>query len=155
MKKNIFLVVLIIASVYTVKAQENNDIKSDKDSVKYIITNLGENINSPYQDFAPIISADGYTMMFTSRRPIFKNDIIDKIEGFENIYSSEYNDMTWKWGKPVLLESSVNPKSKNNSAIALSNDGQRLLLYRGDRNGNIYESVLEGENWSTPIKLPS
>lgn len=154
MKKNIFLIIILIVTVFTVKAQEKATADVSKDSVNFIITNLGEDINSPYQDYAPIISADGSTMMFTSRRPIFKNDIIDKIEGFENVYTSEYNDMIWKWGKPTMLESTVNQKSKNNSAIALSNDGQRLLLYRGAPDGNIYESVLEGVNWSTPVKLP-
>ncbi|MES2592063.1 MAG: OmpA family protein [Bacteroidota bacterium] len=125
-----------------------------QDSVKMVVTSIGESMNTPYDDYAPIISADGYMMIFTSRRPIFKEDIDMKVQGMENIYVSYYNDMTWKWSEAVLLGESVNQKGKNNSAIALSNDGQRLLVYRGDPDGNIYESVLEGEDWSEAVKLP-
>lgn len=140
----------------SVRSQQNNVGNTDKnkDTIKFVITNLGENVNTPYDDYAPIISADGLTMMFTSRRPILKEDIDFKVQGLENVYTSEYNDMIWKWSKPQLLEETVNQKERNNSAIALSNDGQRLLLYRGDPDGNIYESVLEGEHWSEPLKLP-
>jgi outer membrane protein OmpA-like peptidoglycan-associated protein/Tol biopolymer transport system component len=158
MKKIFYLLLfLLIRMTYLVNGQENNTSKADmktKDSAYYVITNLGENINTPYDEYAPIISADGSVMMFTSRRPILKEDIDLKMQGMENVYISEYNDMTWKWSKPQMLAETVNQKGKNNSAIALSNDGQRLLLYRGDPDGNIYESILEGETWSEPVKLP-
>lgn len=133
-----------------------NDIKktSNLDSVKCIITNIGESINTPFDDYAPIMSADGVTMIYTSRKPMLKEDIDANVQGMENVYFSEYDDMTWKWSKGKLLGETVNQKNKNNSAIALSNDGQRLLLYRGDPDGNIYESVLEGEEWSEPVPLP-
>lgn len=155
-KFHLLLLSFVVLIASAARGQKNSGGKTDKDkdSVKFVITNLGENINSPYDDYAPIISADGLTMMFTSRRPILKEDIELKMQGMENVYTSEYNDMIWKWNKPQLLEESVNQKERNNSAIALSNDGQRLLLYRGDPDGNIYESVLEGENWSEPVKLP-
>lgn len=139
----------------SVRSQQKNTGKTDKkDTINFVITNLGDNVNTPYDDYAPIISADGLTMMFTSRRPILKEDIDLKMQGMENVYTSEYDDMIWKWSRPQLLEESVNQKERHNSAIALSNDGQRLLLYRGDPDGNIYESVLDGERWSEPVKLP-
>lgn len=153
MGKKIYLVVLVILIAFSANSQQNKANKND-DSVKFVITNLGENVNTAYEEYAPIISADGLTMMFTSRRPTLKEEVELKIQGMENVYVSYYNDMTWKWSKPQPLDATVNQPGKNNSAIALSNDGQRLLLYRGDPDGNIYESVLEGETWSEPVKLP-
>jgi outer membrane protein OmpA-like peptidoglycan-associated protein len=138
----------MLCMIIQAKGQEN------KDSVSVIITNLGETINTPYDEYAPVISADGLMMIFTSRRPIFKNDIAKKNQGMENVYVSYYNDMTWKWSEAKMLGKTVNQEGVNNSAIALSNDGQRMLLYRGDPDGNIYESVLNGEEWSNPLKLP-
>ncbi|MES2397469.1 MAG: OmpA family protein [Bacteroidota bacterium] len=124
------------------------------DSVKLVITNVGETINTPYDEYAPVISADGLMMIFTSRRPVFKEDITKKMQGMENVYVSYYNDMTWKWSGAKMMSETLNQLGRNNSAIALSNDGQRMLLYRGDPDGNIYESVLNGEEWSEPVKLP-
>jgi len=130
------------------KSQESGD------DIKVSITNLGETVNTPYDDYAPVISADGLMMIFTSRRPVFKEDIAKKRQGMENVYVSYYDDMTWKWSEGRLLGETINQEGRNNSAIALSNDGQRMLLYMGDPDGNIYESVLKGEEWSEPVKLP-
>lgn len=45
---------------------------AQSDSVKIEVTNLGSHINSDYSDFAPVISADGSMMIYTSRRAIKK-----------------------------------------------------------------------------------
>ncbi len=37
--------------------------------VKFIITNMGDSINSPYPDYSAVVSADENTVIFTSRRP--------------------------------------------------------------------------------------
>ena len=39
-----------------------------KDSLKLEIKNMGPVVNSPSSDYAPHITADGSTMIFTSRR---------------------------------------------------------------------------------------
>lgn len=157
MTRFFYLLLLVSLMTLQVKSQENSTSSSTigkQDSVKIRITNLGEAINTPYDEYAPIISADGLMMIFTSRRPISKDDIAKKNQGMENVYVSYYNDWTWKWSEAKMLGKTINQPGKNNSAIALSNDGQRMLLYRGDPDGNIYESDLNGEEWSEPIKLP-
>ncbi len=118
------------------------------------ITNAGETVNTPFDEYAPVLSADGLMMIFTSRRPVLKEDIASKIQGNENVYVSYYDDYTWKWSAAKMLGETINQPGKNNSAIALSNDGQRMLLYRGDPDGNIYESDLKGEEWLEPVELP-
>jgi outer membrane protein OmpA-like peptidoglycan-associated protein len=142
-----FILITLLLS-FQAKSQINTD------SLKFTITNIGQSINTPYDEYAPIISADGSMMIFTSSRPIYKADIDKKMQGMENVYVSYYDDMSWKWSEAKLLGPTINQPWKNNSAIALSNDGQRMLLYRGDPDGNIYESDLVGEEWSEPVKLP-
>lgn len=157
MKNFLFIIPLLVWMSFEAKSQGRSggsEKKTNQDSAKFTITGVGDNVNTPYDEYAPIISADGETMIFTSRRPLNKEDIALKEQGMENIYVSYYNDMTWKWTEAKLLSETINEVGKNNSAIALSNDGQRLLLYRGDRTGNIYESNLEGEEWTKPVKLP-
>lgn len=156
--RNFFYSTLLIVSI-TFQAQgqksNNNSDKAENLEDKDItITNLGETVNSPYDEYAPIISADGLMMIFTSRRPLTPEAMETQVNGMENIYVSYYNDMIWKWSEAKLLGPTVNQPMRNNSAIALSNDGQRMLIYRGDRSGNIYESELIGEDWSEPVKMP-
>lgn len=159
-------------------------LSAQSDSVNITITNIGNAINTPYDEFAPVISADGLMMIFTSNRPITESDIEKSKQGMENIYVSYKNEEAppgppkgenrgtsqtggvaggnsshlgrsgGAWTEAKMLDKTINQPKKNNSAIALSNDGQRMLLYRGDPNGNIYESELKGEEWSEPAKLP-
>ncbi len=130
--------------------------KTGNDSVKITITNLTKTINSTFPDFAPVIAADGQTLVFTSRRPFTEKDIKKGKQGLENVYISDYDPKKKKWSEAKALGESINEPGRYNSAIALSNDGQKLLLYRDDAfgNGDIYESQLVGINWTVPVKFP-
>jgi len=143
-----------------------------KDSLKVEIKNIGSLVNSSYSDYSPQISSDGSTMLFTSRRPL--DNVIpsavtnnkkgvknsgEKNEGNETIYITYFNDKNETWMAPAPLEPLINLPGTDNSAIALSNDGQKMLLYRGGNNKNInrgiFESLLNGNEWSIPVRLPS
>ncbi|HXC07103.1 MAG TPA: OmpA family protein, partial [Bacteroidia bacterium] len=127
------------------------------DSVSVTTVNVGEEINSPFPDYAPVISADGTMMIFTSRRPVTEKGIAKGKMGKENMYISRREGTDKKWSKAMLMKEPVNIPGRNNSAIALSNDGQHLLLYRDstDGNGDIYESFLSGAEWTEPRKMPA
>ena len=129
-----------------------------KDSIKVEIKNVGPLINSPFTDYAPLISADGNMMIFTSQRPQNEKDLQKGKEGLENVYVTYYDDKNGKWLVTFLLPPAINRPDIDNSAIALSNDGQRLLLYSGgneqNSNGDILESFLTGDEWSDPVRLP-
>lgn len=128
----------------------------DKDSVKVQIRFTGKELNTPFPEYAPVINADGSVMYFTSRRPVTEKEKKKGITGLENIYFSSFNRETGKWTEALMLPAPVNFPGRFNSAVALSNDGQRLFLYRDDKfgNGDIYESVLQGNLWSEPQSLP-
>ena len=157
---------LIVGTNFQAKSQENfvsssistglsTDSVENHDSIKGTITNVGNAINTPLDEFAPVISADGLMMIFTSRRPIIEGDIEKNNQGMENVYVSYFDEKDKKWMEAKMMEKTINQTARNNSAIALSNDGQRMLLYRGDPDGNIYESVLKGVDWSEPVILPA
>lgn len=145
------ILILFISIVLSIPVLGQKD-----DLEKITITNLGKTINTPFSKYAPVISADGEMMIFTSRRPVTEKEINKKKQGMENVYESYYDEKKKKWNIAERLSESINQPGRHNSAIALSNDGQRMLLYRDDENGNgdIYESILEGEAWSEPVKLP-
>lgn len=126
------------------------------------IKNLGATINSPYPDYGVVISADESEIFFTSTRPGTTGGLIDESDGlglyYEDIYyTRKTND---GWSEPKNLGAPVNTNS-NDASISLSADGQKLLIYRSEKNnllsktsGNLYITTLKGSEWSVPEKLP-
>lgn len=126
------------------------DIQTD--SIKVEIKNIGEQVNSPFVDYAPLISADGSIMVFTSRKPLIKN----KIKNLkDHIYFSNFDKEKMKWSDANLFSDTINVPNRNNSAISILNNGQQMLIYRDDlnTNGDIYESHLLGSNWTEPVNM--
>ena len=125
-----------------------------------IVVSKLENVNSKFPEYAPVVSADEQTMIFTSRRELkvdkeeveFKQpkDPID-YKFYEDIYISKKNKKGI-WGEPKLISDKINT-SGHEATIGLSVDGQQLLIYsaQDDVNGDIYYSKLEGSEWTTPI----
>lgn len=114
------------------------------------VENLGENINSIYPDYAPLISADESVLIFTTRRKsMFNgNDDVDGRGKFnDDIYVSYKEGTEWQEAKP--LNAFINTK-ENDATVGLSADGQQLFLYK---EGDIYVSQLDGDNWNAPTKL--
>ncbi|MBN4052329.1 MAG: hypothetical protein COC01_00905 [Bacteroidetes bacterium] len=119
--------------------------------VNVIIQNLGPEINSPFPDYVPVISADESVLIFTSRRPGStgnKKDIFDK-KYYEDIYMSTKVDTVW--GAPVSIGSPINTE-KHDATVGLSADGQQLYIYRL---GDIYYCNLIGDQWSEPTLFAS
>lgn len=130
-----------------------NGIELKKLPVEVDIHNLGD-VNSEYPEYNPVISADEKTLIFTSRRPDTKGKKLDPKDGmyYEDLYIST-KDSNNKWSEPESIDSKINTDS-HDAAIALSADGQHLLVYRANSNaGDIYMSTLDGTTWSSPESL--
>jgi outer membrane protein OmpA-like peptidoglycan-associated protein/tetratricopeptide (TPR) repeat protein len=123
--------------------------KMVQNPIRVFIDNVGPEINSPFSDYGPVISADESMMLFTSRRPGSTGGKIDPglNEYFEDIYLSTKKD--GKWTKAVNLGSPINTDNHDANS-GLSADGQKFLIYMGKNNGDLYESELKGEVWSKP-----
>jgi Tol biopolymer transport system component len=106
--------------------------------VKVKIENLGKNINSRGGDYAPSISADGKTMIFTSRRSDTKGSGVDKagdFKYFEDIYISEWDSTKNVWGKAHPIEGKLNTEG-HDASLSISPDGEKIYIYRND--GSVY-----------------
>lgn len=126
------------------------------------IVNLGATINSKYPEYGPILSADESELIFTSTRPGTTGGQIDHSDGlglhYEDVYISYKTDTGWS--SPVNLGPPVNTIG-NDASIAVSADGQKLLIYRSVKenflshsSGDLYISELKGKRWAEPVKLP-
>lgn len=132
-----------------------------KNAEKYMATplkvelkNLGGVINSPYPDYAPVISADESVLLFTSRRPGSTGGKI-AADGlpYEDIYISERKG-EGAWSPPRNLGAPVNT-SLHDACIALAADGQTLFLFNSDNGGDIFMSRLKGIQWLHPKNMGS
>ena len=118
------------------------------------IDNLGKEINTEYQEYSPIISADESMIMFTGKRKDGVTEDIDQSTGkyFEDIFISE-KDSKGNWAAAKNIGKSINTK-QHEATSGLSNDGLTLFIYLGRHGrGDIYFATKEATGWSKPKDL--
>jgi outer membrane protein OmpA-like peptidoglycan-associated protein len=122
--------------------------------VNIVVTNLGSKINTQYPEYAPVISADESTLIFTSRRPTGTGTMrTEDGKYYEDIYISYKVD--GQWTEPKGIANNINTYY-HEASIGLSVDAQELFIYKDDNgDGNIYSSKLLGDTWTLPAKLGS
>lgn len=109
----------------------------------YEIINLGEEINTSNPEYAPVISLDGKSLYFTSRRlrdDKSNEDIRDPETNMfnEDIYVSNKKN-NGKWNESELLDFCL--PERNDASIAVSTDERTIYVYRDDEgNGDIFYS---------------
>lgn len=136
------------------KKFKKQSISEFNDSVKIVTKRLGLNINTKFDEYAPVVTADGLQMFFTSRRPFTASEIKKNKSSKEKIYTSVRKSDKEEWNPAMPLSEIINQNIRNVSDIAVTNDGQKLLIYYdAEGNGEIYESELIGNDWTEPKSL--
>lgn len=103
---------------------------------------LSDSINSPAQEYSPVMTADGNTIYFV--RVVF-----DKTAGnSEDIYTSTRTARGWSTAMP-MLELSI--PGSNEAMQSVSADGTQLIFFR---NGLLCSTYKTEEGWSRPRTLP-
>lgn len=127
--------------------------------VEVEIVNLGKNINSRGGDYSPSITADGQTMIFTSRRADTKGGGVDKAgdyKYFEDIYISKWDTTLGDWSKAIPVEGKLNTEG-HDASLSISPDGNQIYIYRNDGSvyiGDIFVSKRRSSgNWGEPKEL--
>ena len=107
------------------------------------IENLGEQINSPFGDYAPVVSADEQVLVFTSRRPGgTTNDVDIDNKFFEDVYISHKEGDVW--GAAVNIGAPINT-DLHDATSSLSPEGDVLYVYNNDKGGSLNSSTFEEE----------
>lgn len=122
------------------------------------IRNLGGPVNTENSEYVPVVSSDDSVMLFTYRGTRSTGGL-QSYPGqpdssgiyFEDVFYTFFQNGTWQ--EPVALDSTINGDG-HDACIAISNDGQTLLIYKDNEgNGDIYTSTLSGFYWSAPVPL--
>lgn len=121
---------------------------------RVIINNLGEEINSPGDDYNSLFTQDNEKMYFTSRREHHEKAKRSPLDNkhYEDVYVAAAKEDGWararNLGKPV------NSLNHNTAAVGLSPDGDTLFIYMGNKDGGgIYACILKNGKWSSPKKV--
>ncbi len=106
------------------------------------VEGLSPIVNTEGHEYAPVVTADGKTLYFCGRGR--EGNI-----GGEDIFVTKFKDGNWT--KPELLNS-INTPYAHEAPLAISADGERLLIYA---NTDIYYSDKIATGWSIPVPFPS
>lgn len=119
-----------------------------------VISNLGENINSPYSDYAPFISSDNNNLYFTSKREGSSNNNKDPLGNYyEDIYISSLIDKTFTPAKQMNAPINTN---LNDACLGFSFDNKTMYLFKTESDlvgSDIYYSEKISNKWTPPIKF--
>lgn len=123
---------------------------------RVIIQNLGEAVNSPFDDYNPRFAFDDTALFFTSRRPVGKKPGRSEFDNkyYENIFISPLeNGKTfmdaYSPGKPFKAKG-------NNAIVGLAPDGNTLFMYLGEEDGGSIlaaEYKPERDKWKKPKRF--
>lgn len=122
--------------------------------VRVIVNNLGDKVNSTYDDYYSIFGPKDSVMYLTSRRQHNEKAKRYEIDNkyFEDVYYSLKKD--GEWGEAVDIGKPISNLKSNTAAVGLSSDGRSLYLYRGKKGGgNLYVSHIKNGKWGSPKSL--
>jgi outer membrane protein OmpA-like peptidoglycan-associated protein len=119
----------------------------------FSIVNIGREINSEYEDYAPVFSETEDEVVFTTRRreDNLNQNVFDDNKPWEDIFYSTKKDGKWAFAKNI--GEPVNTPY-HDSNLSLSADGNTLFIFKDDGGGDIYFSERANGVWSPPAPLP-
>ncbi|MHB8259433.1 MAG: hypothetical protein ACYDCN_04580 [Bacteroidia bacterium] len=165
----------------TIKGIVNRQIEICKNSTEQIlkgtiatITNIGKPINTAASEYAPVLPGNESFMVYAYRgtkskggKQALPGKPDEKGDYFEDVFISKKKDFisqredfisqkkdSSKWSAPQSISPLINTTG-NDAPLCLSNDGQRLYIFRnvGLGSGDIFVSYLKGTEWSNPEKM--
>ncbi|MEJ2003511.1 MAG: OmpA family protein [Cyclobacteriaceae bacterium] len=119
----------------------------------YSIVNVGNAINSEFEEYAPVLNEDETLIIFTTRRRDgnLNENVFKDNKPFEDIFMATKENGVWS---PAMNIGNTVNTEYHDSNLALSADGEQLFIYKDENNGDIYVSNRdENGTWSYPEPL--
>lgn len=124
--------------------------------VPFTLVNVGDSVNSMFNDYWPSLTADEQMLIFTRELPSLSADVMGNLKGQEDIFFSSKNNKGG-WTKAASLSTNINSQ-KNEGSQAISTDGRMLVFTackRPDVIGHcdLYFSERDSSSWSKPVNM--
>lgn len=128
--------------------------------VDVTITNMGTEVNTRFDEYAPAVTANGKRLYFTSRRSTSVGGEIDEggdYKFFEDVYYTEWKDDKDSWSNSRGVDGEVNTATYD-AILSIAPDGNQMYVYRNNQNsaGDIFVASYDvhEDSWRAPMKLP-
>ena len=123
-------------------------IEAMKNPVDFNPINIGEGVNTPGYEYSPVVSADGFSLIYTGVRTKHGRKV-------EDFYISKFKNGVWQKGAPLIGDVNTND---NEGAHCISVDGKYLFFTSCGRaeglgSCDIYVSIKVNNKWSQSINL--
>lgn len=130
-----------------------------RDTAMVDIKNIGDPVNTEYAEYVPVITIDESTLIYTYRGARSTGGL-ENLKFQPDSTGDYYEDIMVSqrvgdhWQSPDPISNNINTKG-HDATVALSNDGQILFIFKSTTQdgGDIFQSMLNGETWSTPERL--
>ncbi|MBN8825021.1 MULTISPECIES: OmpA family protein [unclassified Spirosoma] len=146
---------IIVAAFFSVAGHLYGQAKKDSTVLANpAVENLGNQVNSEYNEINPVISPDGKTLYFAR---ISHPNNTHGTKGSQDIWFSDLDAVSGKWGPARRMGFPLN-KDEYNCAYSITPDGNTMLIKGQYNNGN-YEtrgfsiSKKTATGWSPPQKI--
>lgn len=120
----------------------------------FSIVNIGREINSEFEDYAPVLNASEDEIVFTTRRRdgnTYEN-VAEDNKPYEDIFTTTRSGTNWQKAKNIGPSLNTNSHDSN---LAFSPDGNMLFVYKDVGNGDIYFTERKKDGtWSELEALP-
>lgn len=129
--------------------------ESVKEQKRAYVDNLGDEINSQYNDYNPFYDIENEQLFYTSQSLNSTGGKVNKFDNsfFEDIYQSSFEDEEWLSSENI---GKVFSTKENDAIVGKSANDSTIFIYRGAvNNGDLFISTKEGLSWSKPKALSS
>lgn len=115
--------------------------------------NMTKIVNTPFEEYNPMVSADGKTLAFTSRRKGNMGGFIPEL----GVYTADVFSTMWRdtiWTKARSVGATIN-SDWDEETVGMTHDGNQLLIYFDNMEffGDLGISLAKGRNWQKPIMM--
>lgn len=120
----------------------------------YSIVNIGSEINSEWDDYAPVLNENEDEIVFTTRRREgnLNQNVADDNKPWEDIFIAKRSG--GQWLAATNIGSNVNSQF-HDSNLALSADGNTLFIFKDENGGDIFYCERKSDGtWGDPVPLP-
>jgi|WetSurMetagenome_2_1015567.scaffolds.fasta_scaffold02125_8 outer membrane protein OmpA-like peptidoglycan-associated protein len=125
-----------------------------KDTLRIAVINMGTTINSNSDEYSEVVSADGKTIYFASRRELPNSDKRYADTKFdENIFSSQENNGSWTQAQ--VIGANLTTKLCE-TPLYINATSDQLFIYAGYENGGDIKVSRKNKKreWKTPEAIP-
>ncbi|MFO7575677.1 MAG: OmpA family protein [Bacteroidales bacterium] len=126
-----------------------------RNPVAFNPVNMGDSINTRFNEYSPAITADGNTLMFTREIETGGNEYFSGMKQEDFYISFRKSDGTWT--RAASVGAPLNTRG-NEGAQTIGPGGQYMFFTACDRPDglgrcDIYYSAFNGRSWSAPVNI--